>query len=92
MDHEMEALDSQEEPLLDESSRGGSEDENRVPWEPHSTEYLGSKVKYFRHLSKQDWVRVSPPTKSSKQQNMYPPPHVLPPAGILPHQYLLFFT
>ncbi|KAF0687638.1 Aste57867_20622 [Aphanomyces stellatus] len=80
MDREMEAHASAEEPLLNEEER--VEGEQRVPYEPPRTEYLGTKLKYFRRLQK-DWVTVSPPSKALKHPNVYPPPHVLPPAAFV---------
>ncbi|CAK4086878.1 unnamed protein product [Aphanomyces euteiches] len=76
MDRELDA----EEPFLTDDEREDSE--QRVPWEPQRTEYLGSKVKYFRRLQK-DWVAVSPPTKATRHPDVYPPPHVLPPAAFV---------
>ncbi|ETW08246.1 hypothetical protein, variant [Aphanomyces invadans] len=82
MDREMDDASSAEEPLLTDEERGADGGEQRIPWQPPPTEYLGSKVKYFRRLQK-DWVSLSPPAKATKPPSVYPPPHVLPPAAFV---------
>jgi len=63
-----------EEPLLDADQRD--------PYDPPRTEYLYTKLKFFRRL-KQDWVQLSPPTKIEQPTHLLPPSHVLPSKGSL---------
>ncbi|RHY06127.1 hypothetical protein DYB30_004491 [Aphanomyces astaci] len=65
MDRELDEPASAEEPLLTDEERTVDGGDQRIPWEPPRSGYLGSKVKYFRRLQK-DWVSLSPPTKAAK--------------------------
>jgi hypothetical protein len=71
VDHDAEA--ELDEPLLENS-------EQRKPWEPLRKDTMYTKLKLYRRLQ-QDWVRVSPAKKAARHPSVYPPVHVLPPAG-----------